>query len=578
MKLFEILGVEIFSVGNHKGDDYTVQDLDTMVQAFGQLGFTPPLKDGHCTDTPGMPSLGWLKNLRRIGNKLVADFMDVPEIVYDAIKSRRYDRVSAEIYHNYKKQDGTIFSRAVKALSLLGADIPAVKDLRPLREIVHEDEGREFKVYDLEFQFVEWTSASMNDLPDSAFAIISSGGEKDSSGKTTPRSLRHLPHHSLEGKIDLAHLRNALARLSQTKLSSDEMSKAKSHLEAHAKSEKVGKHSEEFQFASSGVQFVIGKLKGGTSTTVQTVLFNKPEWTIERAKGWLSSHNMHAGKVDEGDKHLRFRQREPSDFIEGSFRTIEPGVAHNSSSDIYKLYEEVIKQEEVKKMDIEARMKELEDKFAKVVEAKDSEIQGLQTKLSTLSAELEKAKTESAKFSDTDAGKKVHQLQKQLEDTTVQLEQTMQKFAEAEKKKFTLEEVQRKERIERKVKDLKFPALRPYIEVFYEEATKGESDTKVVKFSADGSAPKELTVERVVDGFVSTLNRLAENKMFSELSTMPEFKRDDVPTSDDPAVEVDKRVREYCAKHNLDVIKSYSEAQKVVFAEDPKLKELYGQS
>jgi hypothetical protein len=54
------------------------------------------------------------------------------------------------------------------------------------------------------------TSASINDLPDSAFAYIESGGKKDSSGKTIPRSLRHFPVH------DEAHARNALARAPQS--------------------------------------------------------------------------------------------------------------------------------------------------------------------------------------------------------------------------------------------------------------------------------------------------------------------------------------------------------------------------
>ena len=49
-----------------------------------------------------------------------------------------------------------------------------------------------------------------NDLPDSDFAYIEPGGKKDSEGKTTPRSLRHLPIN------DAAHVRNALARLNQT--------------------------------------------------------------------------------------------------------------------------------------------------------------------------------------------------------------------------------------------------------------------------------------------------------------------------------------------------------------------------
>lgn len=54
------------------------------------------------------------------------------------------------------------------------------------------------------------TSAAINDLPDSDFAYIEPGGSKDSSGKTTPRSLRHFPIH------DAAHVRNALARAQQS--------------------------------------------------------------------------------------------------------------------------------------------------------------------------------------------------------------------------------------------------------------------------------------------------------------------------------------------------------------------------
>lgn len=40
-------------------------------------------------------------------------------------------------------------------------------------------------------------------------------GEKDSEGKTTPRSLRHLPYKDASGKIDLPHLRNAISRANQ---------------------------------------------------------------------------------------------------------------------------------------------------------------------------------------------------------------------------------------------------------------------------------------------------------------------------------------------------------------------------
>ena len=75
-------------------------------------------------------------------------------------------------------------------------------------EIYVEKDGKCVPIDDVEAK--EMTRKKINDLPDSDFAYISPGGEKDSSGKTTPRSLRHLPIH------DAAHVRNALARLSQT--------------------------------------------------------------------------------------------------------------------------------------------------------------------------------------------------------------------------------------------------------------------------------------------------------------------------------------------------------------------------
>jgi cation transport regulator ChaB len=84
-----------------------------------------------------------------------------------------------------------------------------------------------------------WDSGYINDLPDSAFAAIESGGKKVD-GKTEPRSLRHLPYKGADGKVDLPHLRNALARLDQTQLSSALKAEARTKLEAAAKHAGVG--------------------------------------------------------------------------------------------------------------------------------------------------------------------------------------------------------------------------------------------------------------------------------------------------------------------------------------------------
>lgn len=66
-----------------------------------------------------------------------------------------------------------------------------------------------------------WTRAYINDLPDSAFLYIAPGGEKDDEGKTKPRSLRKFPYKDKNGKVDLPHLRNAIARIPQSNLSAD---------------------------------------------------------------------------------------------------------------------------------------------------------------------------------------------------------------------------------------------------------------------------------------------------------------------------------------------------------------------
>lgn len=86
----------------------------------------------------------------------------------------------------------------------------------------------------------EWTAAYINALPDSAFAVIEGGGEKDGDGKTTPRALRHLPHHDAAGKVDGPHLDNALSRAPQTALSPALKSRAVAHLQTHKKATSGG--------------------------------------------------------------------------------------------------------------------------------------------------------------------------------------------------------------------------------------------------------------------------------------------------------------------------------------------------
>jgi hypothetical protein len=134
-ELRTIKAVEVFRVGEWNGDDYTREDLQTMVDAFNQVGYPVPIKFGH-DEASGMPAVGWVDRIYIIGEVLYADFKDLsPWVFSEIVEYHSYDAVSIEIYFNLKR-DGKTFKRALKAVALLGAETPAVSGLAPLREAV----------------------------------------------------------------------------------------------------------------------------------------------------------------------------------------------------------------------------------------------------------------------------------------------------------------------------------------------------------------------------------------------------------------------------------------------------------
>jgi hypothetical protein len=148
----EIKGVEIFATGVWHGDEYTEKDLDSMVESFSTKGFEAPVKLGHnkAQEKDGQPAFGWIERVYREGKKLLADFADVPKRVAEAIKNKQYRQVSSEIIWNYKEG----MPRVLRAVALLGADIPEVKGLEPLdkAEIVFDDNEVDVKYCQIKFE------------------------------------------------------------------------------------------------------------------------------------------------------------------------------------------------------------------------------------------------------------------------------------------------------------------------------------------------------------------------------------------------------------------------------------------
>lgn len=146
VETYNIPGVEIFAAGTYHGMAWPRADLEQIHKNFGALGdkIKVPLKLGHTNrviedsedDSP--PAVGWVSALRIDGDKLVADFSDVPKVVRDLINKRAYRRVSPEIYVNYVDGQGAIFGKTLKAVSLLGAAMPEIKTLQDITLLYRE--------------------------------------------------------------------------------------------------------------------------------------------------------------------------------------------------------------------------------------------------------------------------------------------------------------------------------------------------------------------------------------------------------------------------------------------------------
>ncbi len=126
------------------------------------------------------------------------------------------------------KQVGHIFKLKVREASGRGGSKKAMR-LFCANYPVRKSEQFELvaKCEVLELDKAQWSSSYINDLPDDAFLYIEEGGKKDDEGKTVPRSLRHFPVRDANGKLDLPHLRNAIARIPQSKvpgLTADDLS------------------------------------------------------------------------------------------------------------------------------------------------------------------------------------------------------------------------------------------------------------------------------------------------------------------------------------------------------------------
>ncbi|MGH8984916.1 MAG: hypothetical protein ACRDY6_13720 [Acidimicrobiia bacterium] len=230
------IGGPVFGVGSPAGGEHITKSRLAQIVAdsrelreAGEL--RGPIKLGHSERqaflrasgiTDGeLPAAGWVENVRlnEDGTRALADFKRVPKLLAKLVRAGAYRTRSAELKRVLSQANGKTYEMVIGGVVLQGEKAPAIRtldDFVKLYEADDDESGELVAVAETERHLAEWSTAFINDLPDSSFLYVEPGGSKDSEGKTTPRSLRHFPVKDASGKVDLPHLRNALARIPQS--------------------------------------------------------------------------------------------------------------------------------------------------------------------------------------------------------------------------------------------------------------------------------------------------------------------------------------------------------------------------
>jgi len=119
--------VEVFKAGDYgeKGR-YGEDELKQIAESYDESVHEAPVTIDHAQ---AGPAFGWVKGLKAIGNRLVAVLGDLNAEFKETVKAGAYKKISVEIYKKFK-ETGKPYLRAV---SFLGAQVPEIKGLSPVR-------------------------------------------------------------------------------------------------------------------------------------------------------------------------------------------------------------------------------------------------------------------------------------------------------------------------------------------------------------------------------------------------------------------------------------------------------------
>jgi len=152
---YELKDVEIFGIGIWKGNKITGEDLDGIVNDTNEIidKLKPKVKLGHgdkqaLLQRTGLPAGGWITKLKRAGDKILVDIKEVPKVLYQLIKNGAYKRISSEILTDYTEPSTKkVYKKVLSAIAFLGADLPAVTNLKDIAALYDVNKEADLIVY-----------------------------------------------------------------------------------------------------------------------------------------------------------------------------------------------------------------------------------------------------------------------------------------------------------------------------------------------------------------------------------------------------------------------------------------------
>lgn len=145
----EVLQTGTFTDMHGQTVTFNEQDLDMMVAAFDGTKdeLMPPIRLG--THNPLGISGGWIGGMRRVEDRLQANFQELLPGIREMFEKKLYRTVSAGVKFG-KEVGGKKWARFVDHVAVLGKHLPAIKTLQDIQALMSEEKAEAYAVSEVD--------------------------------------------------------------------------------------------------------------------------------------------------------------------------------------------------------------------------------------------------------------------------------------------------------------------------------------------------------------------------------------------------------------------------------------------